>query len=402
MSRFVSDIIGDFRSKVLINDYIIFRNLNPLLQERGLTTTFPTIFAINEALCLIDNRILIGNFSCFFRLHARKLLHALTAENISRHELQYAVNAYVISAIDCFLHALPEDLVLHFPGADHDDILILAVVQQQVPVRRIEGKKISHLLRYLQQQETFRFVFPIIGTDDPSVFTAKHRTLFEEDYINELAENECEIRSYIANVKKSLQLIEKVSSDKFFHIISTIQFIVPVKYTDRDTHRSFSSSLLPDVLFMSENADALELAEAIIHESSHNYLNQVMSTTDLLTGKEGPKLFYSPWRKDPRPLTGLLHAIFVFTEVCTFYRLLLKKGVLDKDGIKKAAFNMHKNFYRIMVALPQLKKQYFTTDGWTVVTAIKKNLLAISRSLSDEFGHLKTKEEDNSASRRSL
>lgn len=402
MSRFVSDIIGDVRSKVLVNDYIIFRKLNPLLQEKELAKTYPTIFAINESLCHIDNRILIGNFSCFFRLHARKLLSVLEAENPLQQELQSAINAYVISAIDCFLHALPENLVLHFPGASHDEILILPVVQQQVPIRRIEGKKIAHLLKYLQQQHTFKFVFPLIGIDDPSVFTAKHRTLFEDGYINELTENECEIGAFLAHLKKALQLIEKASPDKFFHIISTIQFIVPIKYTQKDTHRSFSSSLLPDVLFMSENADALEFAEAIIHESGHNYLNQVMNTTDLLTGKEGSKLFYSPWRKDPGPLAGLLHAIFVFTEVCFFYRLLLKKSVLAKDAVAKAAFNMHRNFYRIMVALPQLKRQYFTADGWAVVTAIKKNLLAVSRSLSNEFGHLKTKEENDSASRQML
>jgi hypothetical protein len=402
MSRFVSDIIGDFRSKVLVNDYIIFRNLNPLLQERELAETYPTIFTINEALLQLDNRILIGNFSCFFRLHAKKLLSVLTTEDPSQPELEAAINAYVLSAVDCFLHALPENLVLHFPGASLDEILILPVVQQKVQLRRIEGKKISHLLKYLQQQQTPRFVFPIIGTDDPSVFTAKHPTLFEDDYINELAENECEVGTYLADLKNALLLIEKASPDKFFHIISTIQFIVPVKYTDQDTHRSFSSSLLPDVLFMSENAGSLELAEAVIHESGHNYLNQVMSTTDLLTGKEGTKLFYSPWRKDPRPLTGLFHAIFVFTEVCTFYRLLLKKDVLSKHDVAKARFNMHKNFYRIMVALPQLKRQYFTAEGWTVVTAIKKNLLAISRSLSNEFGHLKTKEENDSSSRRML
>lgn len=400
MSKFVSDIIGDFRGKVLVNDYIIFRNLNPLLQEMELATKYSTIFAINEALCQVDNRILIGNFSCFFRLHARKLLTVLTAENPSQHELQDAVNAYVVSAVDCFVHALPENLVLHFPGADHNDVLILPVLRQQVPVRRIEGKKIAHLLKYLQEQRAFKFVFPIIGIDDPSVFTAKHRSLFENDYIHELTGNECEIGSYVSNLKKALQLIEKASADKFFHIISSIQFIVPVKYTTKDTHRSFSSSLLPDVLFMSENADPLELAEAVVHESGHNYLNQVMSTTALFTGKEGAALFYSPWRKDPRPLTGLLHAIFVFTEVCTFYRLLLKKDVLAKEEATKAAFNMHKNFYRIMISLPQLKKQYFTADGWTVITAIKKNLLAISRSLSNEFGHLKATEENNSAARK--
>lgn len=399
MLRFLSDILGDFREKVLVNDYIIFRNLNPLLQEKGLAAAYPTIFAINEALEQVDTRIMIGSFSCFFRFHARKLLTALTADDCTPKLLQQAINAYVISALDCFSQALPENLVLHFERAGASDVFVFPILRKQIPVKMIEGKKVAQFNKYLQQLPALKFVFPIIGTDDPSVFTASHHTLFEDDYIKELAENDCDIEAYTANLKKALLLLENVSADKFFHIISTIQFIVPVKYTEKDMHRSFSSALLPDVLFMSENADPLELAEAIIHESGHNYLNHVMSTTELLTGKEGSTLFYSPWRKDPRPLTGLFHAIFVFTEVCTFYRLLLRTPSVTPERASKAAFNMHKNFYRIMVALPQLKKRYFTADGWSVVTAIKKNLLAVSRSLSNEFSHLKLHEEANSAGR---
>ena len=68
---------------------------------------------------------------------------------------------------------------------------------------------------------------------------------------------------------------------------------------------------------MTTRGDEYQLAEAIVHEYSHNLLNMIILTGEIFEGQV-PKeeIYYSPWREDPRPITGVLHAVFVFVNVC--------------------------------------------------------------------------------------
>jgi uncharacterized protein len=63
--------------------------------------------------------------------------------------------------------------------------------------------------------------------------------------------------------------------------------------------------------------DPYDLADSLIHEHRHQKLyllerfgSMVSPTTTLVS---------SPWREDLRPPSGLLHAIFVFTELRRFW-----------------------------------------------------------------------------------
>jgi uncharacterized protein len=85
---------------------------------------------------------------------------------------------------------------------------------------------------------------------------------------------------------------------------------------------SFSDNSVPGALFVSvmqgeRLIDPYDLADSLIHEHRHQKLyllerfgSMVSSTTTLVS---------SPWREDPRPPSGLLHAIFVFIELRRFW-----------------------------------------------------------------------------------
>jgi HEXXH motif-containing protein len=82
-------------------------------------------------------------------------------------------------------------------------------------------------------------------------------------------------------------------------------------------HNSFTASTLLGVTFLSDAYNSLRLAEAMVHEYHHNQLFALMAGEELFEDVDGA-IHYSPWRDDPRPLTGLFHALYVFANVWHF------------------------------------------------------------------------------------
>jgi HEXXH motif-containing protein len=120
-------------------------------------------------------------------------------------------------------------------------------------------------------------------------------------------------------IAKAFSLIETADSVLSKRITSFVKWFVPLKTNDpMTTHNSFSISLLPGVIFLSDAYQEVRLAEAIIHEFGHNELFLLQQFAEVIDSRPD-ELFYSPWRTDPRPLIGLYHAIYVFTTVLQFY-----------------------------------------------------------------------------------
>jgi HEXXH motif-containing protein len=67
----------------------------------------------------------------------------------------------------------------------------------------------------------------------------------------------------------------------------------------------------------------LETVEAVVHEYGHQKLDAILALDPLFRGDGGEAIYYSPWKDDPRPLTGLLHAVYSFAIVLSFYCDLL-------------------------------------------------------------------------------
>ncbi|MCB9507522.1 MAG: hypothetical protein H6700_06950 [Myxococcales bacterium] len=93
--------------------------------------------------------------------------------------------------------------------------------------------------------------------------------------------------------------------------------VVPVGY---HAERHFSASLMEVIgnIYMTLHPDSLMLAEAIVHEFSHNKINMLWSMAPLLENAFEP-LYKSPVRPDPRPLFGVLLAVHAFLPVEAMY-----------------------------------------------------------------------------------
>jgi HEXXH motif-containing protein len=89
-------------------------------------------------------------------------------------------------------------------------------------------------------------------------------------------------------------------------------------------YSTFTEAVFLGAVFMGECrkpfADPLFTAEHLLHEHSHLRMALIMEV-DQLYSVPGDQVFRSPWRRDPRPLLGLVQGAFVFGRVARFLRL---------------------------------------------------------------------------------
>jgi HEXXH motif-containing protein len=100
--------------------------------------------------------------------------------------------------------------------------------------------------------------------------------------------------------------------------------IVPVGF-DAVRHLSASYQEAIGTVYLSLHPSVMTLAEALIHEFSHNKINALFELDDVLENAYSP-LYSSPVRPDPRPLHGVLLAVHAFLPVARLYERMIEAG----------------------------------------------------------------------------
>lgn len=97
-----------------------------------------------------------------------------------------------------------------------------------------------------------------------------------------------------------------------------IRCLVPVEQAGRLGGVSASSVDAPGAVALTEPVSPVRLAATLIHESQHYRLATLHDLKSLYRTPQR-RLHYSPWRNDPRPISGVIHAIMAFTGVADFW-----------------------------------------------------------------------------------
>jgi HEXXH motif-containing protein len=101
--------------------------------------------------------------------------------------------------------------------------------------------------------------------------------------------------------------------------------VVPFRMPSASTGEAFGSAII------ARPSDAASLAAALVHEFQHIRLSGLLHLTRL--HEEDPReRFYTPWRDDPRPISGVLQGVYAFFGVTAFWRALARTdtGVTDR------------------------------------------------------------------------
>jgi len=96
---------------------------------------------------------------------------------------------------------------------------------------------------------------------------------------------------------------------------------------------SFSDPGAPGVVLLSLNHDPIAIAESLVHEASHAYFRMLEQAAPVDDGSD-KTLYYSPFKRELRPIRAILFAYHAFANVALFYRTLLSsRARFDRDAV---------------------------------------------------------------------
>jgi hypothetical protein len=115
--------------------------------------------------------------------------------------------------------------------------------------------------------------------------------------------------------------IHRHDPETFAHLRDDIS-IIGLKPLGAGSYGNTTYSRMPGAFVTSPVANPLVLADDLIHETYHNRLFAIEESGPFYRDDAArtDARHYSPWRPDPRPIFGVLHAFYVFTRVMRFWR----------------------------------------------------------------------------------
>lgn len=175
-------------------------------------------------------------------------------------------------------------------------------------------------------------------------------------------------------VEEALQIIERwrpAMAREMRLACRAVQFVRdPLAHPDKIV--SFSDNSVPGALYVSvmqseDLIDAYDLADSLLHEHRHQKLYLLERRAP--TVEPTATMVASPWREDPRPPSGLLHAVFVFVELRRFWVHVRDEGPVRLHN--RAINQLRDTEDNLRAAFATLDACPLTSVGRDLVAALK-------------------------------
>ena len=264
----------------------------------------------------------------FFWLNVRRLYDRTLRE---AERLQAVADSLVAQAFDSYFARLGDGATLVLQGGGEDHMLPrlgLRIPAHGSGVRlerlgpralAIHGGGRATRVDLAEVPAAWRLPRLAVAGEPSLLLMVSSPELYDAEHLPMLAPATPLAATLAATLAASLAAVRLADPALSEQMRALIGFYAPLAAPEHKNHHSFSAPRLIGVIFLSEGYDDLRLAEAVVHEYHHNELSLLMEVEPLHQEVPG-ELYYSPWRRDPRPLYGLLQAIHVFTGVVDFYR----------------------------------------------------------------------------------
>lgn len=154
---------------------------------------------------------------------------------------------------------------------------------------------------------------------------------YKESGVNFYSREELGINTEITDcLRDAFEIIRHVPSlfSTVRHLVKSIHLIKP---EDNEYDVSFSEPHIPFSIFVSvpqknNPINNLRVAEAIVHEAMHLQLTLIEDIIQLIINSN--LKFYSPWKSEYRTAGGVLHALYVFRVLYSFWDEVIKHDFL--------------------------------------------------------------------------
>ena len=121
-----------------------------------------------------------------------------------------------------------------------------------------------------------------------------------------------------AALRQAWPLLDEHHPEVAAELEAAVTVIVPLA-NQRGGQISSSSSATFGAIALSVPPDPYTCAETLAHEIQHLKLSALLDIVTLTLPDDG-RLYYAPWRRDPRPIGGLLQGAYAFLGVSGFWR----------------------------------------------------------------------------------
>lgn len=126
---------------------------------------------------------------------------------------------------------------------------------------------------------------------------------------------------------RAASLIERAFGSTGEELAELVHTLVPLKLLNSDSFVSSTNRAAPGALYVMATSRPEMLAEMIVHESGHTWLNTWSDRGSVIRSDAHALLLPSPFTGTARPLLGILHGIVAFSWIRRFWRGLLSNGV---------------------------------------------------------------------------
>ena len=164
------------------------------------------------------------------------------------------------------------------------------------------------------------------GEDGPRVLLEdldSRRDAFQLPPTDRLSDEE--FAQWCAAYGAAWRLIEKYYGEYVSGLRAGLSVIMPLMPSPDGHAASGTARQAFGALGLALPPDPEVLALLLIHEFQHVKLGAVMDLFDLFDSSD-TRLYYAPWREDPRPLEGLLQGVYAHVAVVDFWRRAFERG----------------------------------------------------------------------------
>lgn len=119
---------------------------------------------------------------------------------------------------------------------------------------------------------------------------------------------------------ESFLKLKNILPPEWIELVSIIKTVTLVSISGKEDllhHFSGSDTDRWGAMHMGNNLSICNIAECLTHEASHFWMNlfELHCPNEFISEGWTRNIYLSPWRKDLRPLMGIFHGIYVFSNV---------------------------------------------------------------------------------------
>jgi HEXXH motif-containing protein len=144
-----------------------------------------------------------------------------------------------------------------------------------------------------------------------------------------------------ARLNQAWQILVQRHGEAAGAMAESLSTLVPLRAPEDGVGVSAASGWAWGAIALSLPSDPLAFAETMVHEFRHLALGAAEDISALIAGRDDG-LYYSPWRDDPRPLSGLLHGCYAFCGVAAFWQRECHAGTASQRRRAELAFALRR------------------------------------------------------------